>query len=153
MGFFSRRSNSRLRTCDSRLVDLFEDVVTWFDCTVLEGHRGEEAQNAAADAGHSKVRWPDGEHNDYPSEAVDAGPYDPNVRGVNWDTKIIPSQHRHLVRWKALWNLCRFYYFAGFVIGMARARGLPLRWGGDWDRDTELDDQQFRDLVHFEIDE
>jgi len=26
-----------------------------------------------------------------------------------------------------------------------------LRWGGDWDRDTQVDDNNFDDLVHFEL--
>jgi len=29
--------------------------------------------------------------------------------------------------------------------------GVTLRWGGDWDRDTEVQDNSFDDLVHFEI--
>ena len=29
--------------------------------------------------------------------------------------------------------------------------GIDLRWGGDWDRDTEVRDNTFDDLVHFEI--
>lgn len=45
----------------------------------------------------------------------------------------------------------RFHYFAGFVLGMATARGVKLRWGGDWDSDTEVDDNVFDDLPHFEL--
>ncbi len=71
------------------------------------------------------------------------------MRGVNWDIEIAEPKYG-LVRWKGVWNLCRFYYFAGFVMGTAAAMGVRLRWGGDWDGDTELDDQKFRDLVHFE---
>jgi len=26
---------------------------------------------------------------------------------------------------------------------------IPIRWGGDWDRDHCLSDQSFDDLVHF----
>jgi len=26
-----------------------------------------------------------------------------------------------------------------------------VRWGGDWDRDTELKDNRFMDLVHIEL--
>ncbi len=146
---FSRRSMHGLRTCTTNLQRVFTTVVEWFDCTILEGHRGEEAQNRAHTDGKSRVRWPDGNHNRYPSRAVDVGPYDPVLRGVNWDIKIAEPKYG-LVRWKAVWNLCRFYYFAGFVMGTAAAMGVRLRWGGDWDGDTELDDQQFRDLVHFE---
>jgi len=29
--------------------------------------------------------------------------------------------------------------------------GVDLRWGGDWDSDTEVRDNSFDDLVHFEI--
>jgi hypothetical protein len=28
---------------------------------------------------------------------------------------------------------------------------LKLRWGGDWDMDTEVKDNKFDDLVHFEL--
>lgn len=31
--------------------------------------------------------------------------------------------------------------------------GVTLRWGGDWDSDTEVNDNSFDDLVHFEIKE
>ncbi len=44
---FSRRSQHRLRTCKTSLQDVFNFVVELFDCTILEGHRGEEAQNRA----------------------------------------------------------------------------------------------------------
>ena len=30
-------------------------------------------------------------------------------------------------------------------------KGIPLRWGGDWDVDTELKDNDFDDLPHFEL--
>ncbi len=145
---FSRRSMHRLRTCTTNLQRVFTTVVEWFDCTILEGHRGEEAQNRAYAEGHSKVPWQYGKHNGYPSRATDAGPYDPGMRGVNWDTKIQGDDGK--IRWKAVWNLCRFYYFAGFVMGTAASMGVRLRWGGDWDGDTELDDQKFQDLTHFE---
>jgi hypothetical protein len=31
--------------------------------------------------------------------------------------------------------------------------GIKIRWGGDWDMDTETKDNNFDDLVHFEIKE
>ena len=40
---------------------------------------------------------------------------------------------------------------AGFVMGIANTVGIKLRWGGDWDKDTELKDNKFNDLGHFEI--
>ncbi len=41
--------------------------------------------------------------------------------------------------------------FAGYVLATAKAMGIDLRWGGDWNRDTEVRDNSFDDLVHFEI--
>jgi peptidoglycan L-alanyl-D-glutamate endopeptidase CwlK len=125
---FSARSLERLRTCDPRLQRLFERVVAEYDCTILEGHRGREAQERAFQEGRSKIRWPDGLHNALPSFAVDVAPHP-----VDWN------------------DLKRFYHFGGFVQGVAAAMGLPLRWGGDWDGDNDLGDQRFNDLVHFEL--
>ena len=37
---------------------------------------------------------------------------------------------------------------------MATAKRLGynnMRWGGDWDKDFDLDDQTFNDLCHFEL--
>ena len=45
----------------------------------------------------------------------------------------------------------RFIYFGGFVKGCAYRMNIPLRWGGDWDSDTQLSDNKFDDLVHFEV--
>ena len=128
MARFGKRSNANLRTVDPRLIEIFDAVVVWFDCSILAGHRGEAAQNAAYDAGNSQLRWPDGNHNAYPSKAVDAAPhpYDDTDRE-------------------------RMTLFAGFVIGYARALGYNIRWGGDWNQDTEVKDNSFDDLVHFEI--
>ena len=42
-------------------------------------------------------------------------------------------------------------YFAGMVMGIAKAKGIGLRWGGDWNQNTELKDNGFDDLPHFEI--
>lgn len=130
MPSFSQTSKDRLATCDARLQKVFNEVIKHFDCTILEGHRGEEAQNEAYASGHSKLKYPKGKHNATPSKAVDVAPWP-----VDWsDTK-------------------RFYYFAGFVMGIAKSMGIKLRFGGDWDRDTQLKDNKFNDLVHWEIDE
>lgn len=128
MPSFSARSRERLETCDQRLVAVFHEVVKHFDCTILEGWRSEENQNEAFRTGKSKLKYPDGNHNKQPSFAVDVVPYP-----VDWE------------------NLDRFRYFAGFVMGIASQMGTRLRWGGDWDGDTELRDQRFVDLPHFEV--
>ena len=42
-------------------------------------------------------------------------------------------------------------YFAGMVMGIAKAKGIGLRWGGDWDQDTEVKDNGFDDMPHLEL--
>jgi len=128
MPSFGKKSQERLNTCDPRLVELFEIVVEDFDCTVIEGYRDKEAQNRAFDEGKSKLKFPKGNHNKYPSLAVDVAPYP-----IDWEDRD------------------RFHYFAGFVKGIASQLGLEIRWGGDWDSDTQTRDNNFDDLPHFEV--
>ena len=127
---FGSRSINRIKTCDQRLQELFYEVVKHFDCTIIEGHRGEERQNKAYNDGKSKVKYPNGKHNQFPSVAVDVAPYP-----IDWSDRD------------------RFHYFGGFVLGGAKQKGLNIRWGGDWNQDTQTKDNKFDDLVHFEIKE
>ena len=127
---FGKRSISRLKTCDQKLQELFYEVVKHFDCSIIEGHRGEERQNKAYADGKSKVKYPNGKHNQNPSIAVDVAPYP-----IDWSDRD------------------RFHYFGGFVLGVAKEMGMNIRWGGDWNQDTETKDNKFDDLVHFEIKE
>lgn len=125
---FSATSRNRLATCDESLQRVFERVVSRWDCTVVEGHRDQEAQDRAFREGKSKLRWPNGKHNRLPSRAVDVAPYP-----IDWG------------------NTKRFYAFGGYVLGVAEEMGIALRFGGDWDSDRDLDDQSFNDLIHFEL--
>jgi len=125
---FGKTSKKRLETCDERLQSLFNEVVKVFDCSILVGHRGEEDQNKAYKEGNSQVKWPKGKHNKKPSSAVDVAPYP-----IDWEDRE------------------RFSYFAGFVKGVSWRLNIRVRWGGDWDGDTELSDNNFDDLVHFEL--
>ena len=148
MPSFGRGSKQQLSTCHVLLQRLFERVVLEVDCVVIKGHRGELEQNRAADEGKSKLRWPNGNHNKYPSLAVDVAPYDVTLKGVNWKTNVLDAGKLDK---EGLANLCRFYHFAGVVKGFAQMMGLRIRWGGDWDGDNYFNDQTFNDLVHFEI--
>jgi len=75
MATFSAISRERLETCDERLQRVFREVVKYFDCSILEGHRGQAEQHRDFMTGKSKVDWPNGKHNKMPSKAVDAMPY------------------------------------------------------------------------------
>jgi len=124
---YSDQSRRHLETCIFPLRQVFQTVILEIDHTIIEGGRGRELQNEYFRTGRSRVRWPDGKHNEVPSEAVDAAPYP-----INWNDRE------------------RFVYFAGYVLGTAQALGYVLKWGGDWDQDHDLRDQNFMDLVHFE---
>ena len=128
MPAFGKSSQDKLATCDPRLQKVFNEVVKYFDCTVIEGHRGEEAQNKAFAEGKSKLKYPQGKHNKIPSLAADVLPYP-----IDWN------------------DTNRMRYFAGFVVGIAATMGIKLRWGCDWNQNTELKDNSFNDLPHFEI--
>ena len=128
MPSFGKSSQDKLATCDPRLQKVFNEVIKYFDCTVIEGHRGEEAQNKAFAEGKSKQKYPQGKHNKTPSLAADVLPYP-----IDWN------------------DTNRMRYFAGFVVGIAATMGIKLRWGGDWNQNTELKDNSFNDLPHFEL--
>ena len=125
---FGKRSKERLSTCHKDLQMVFNEVIRHVDCSVLEGHRGEDRQNSLYEEGKTKVRYPNGRHNASPSNAVDITPYP-----VDWEDRE------------------RQTLFAGFVLGIARQMGIKLRWGGDWDMDFQVMDNRFDDFPHFEI--
>ena len=74
MAKFGKRSKERLATCDERLQKVFNEVIKYIDCSVLEGHRSEERQNKLFEEGKTKVKYPKGRHNRSPSRAVDVTP-------------------------------------------------------------------------------
>lgn len=123
---YSDKSLAKLETADDRLQKLFKLAANWWDITILEGHRDVRRQQSLFMAGKTKVRR--SKHNEEPSQAVDAAPYP-----IDWQ------------------DVERFYRFGFFMLGLAAAIGVPLRWGGDWDGDGDITDQKFNDLVHFEV--
>lgn len=142
---FSKQSLEKLFTCDHRLQLVFLEVVKYFDCIILAGHRGKEQQDMLYSQGKTKLKFPYSKHNREPSLAVDVAPY-PLIWPVLKQTT--DSEWR-----KYLKDVARFYAFGGFVLGVASQLNIKLRWGGDWDGDWRFDDQRFDDLVHFELHE
>jgi len=137
MNTFGVTSRNRLATCDLALQELFRAVVKVHDCSILEGHRSEARQ--AELLRQKKTQRTRSLHNESPSRAVDVAPYP-----IAWpDHETDPKKRAQ--------KLSRFYFFAGIVLGIASERAIPIRWGGDWDGDRDLFDQQFFDLVHFEL--
>lgn len=123
---FGSQSRRELISCDKRLQDILNEAIQYFDFSILCGHRSKSEQERLVRLGYSKTMK--SKHLANPSLAVDLAPYP-----INW--KDAP----------------RFRYLAGWIMAVAADKRIPLRWGGDWDNDTDLHDQTFFDLGHFEI--
>ncbi len=128
MATFSKTSKKRLETCDNRLQLILNDVIKVADCTILCGHRNQSDQQKAFETGRSKVQYPNGKHNSYPSMAVDVAPYP-----IDWN------------------DVERFHVFADVMFAIAKKHNVRLRYGGDWDMDGDTTDQTFNDLPHYEV--
>lgn len=139
MPSFGESSRKHLDTCRAEIVKTLEIVVIEYDIIVIEGRRSWERQEELLRLGKTKVGPGESKHNppkladgsedqNWLSDAVDVAPYP-----INWkDAK-------------------RFIYMAGLIIGVGRTLGFDFRWGGNWDEDQVIiDDQNFDDLPHFE---
>jgi len=141
MPSFSNRSLDKLNTCHPDLQRLFRNVIQYYDCTILEGLRTDERQYELFRQGKSKL---DGEHKRSKHQSV-----------IPDDERLSPSLISRAVDvapYPIDWNdTKRFYHFGGLVKGIALQLDIPIRWGGDWDGDNDLNDQTFFDLPHFEL--
>jgi peptidoglycan L-alanyl-D-glutamate endopeptidase CwlK len=129
---FGRKSNINLNSAHPELQRLFREIVKTYDCSVLWGHRTEQQQNEMylAIPPVTKVQWPDSKHNAVPSLAVDVAPW------IDGSVSFEPRQ-------------C--YHFAGYVQATADRLGISITCGADWDRDNNVNDQTFRDIIHFQL--
>jgi peptidoglycan L-alanyl-D-glutamate endopeptidase CwlK len=135
---FGKRSQENLFECHEDLQIIFNTVIEYYDCAVIEGSRSKELQDKYYHSGKSQVQWPKSKHN---------------------TSKEIPlSLAADVVPWPIDWrDKQRFYHFAGFVRGIAemllkqKIISHRIRCGADWDSDNDFKDQNFHDLPHFEL--
>lgn len=128
MATFSGKSLAHLRTLDPRLQSILNEVIKYYDFTILCGHRGQQEQDAAFAAGNSKVRWPNSKHNSLPSKAVDIAPWP--------------------IDWK---DTTRFARLMGHVERAAYEQGIRVRFGLDFSGDGFSADERFLDFPHVEL--
>jgi len=148
---YSNKSREKLNSCHPNLQRLFNEVIKHYNCTILEGKRTDERQYELFHQGKSGL---DGinkksKHQitkeELLSMAIDVVPYPiPN----NWG--VIDLKNRNKIKYQAR-ELAEFYYFSGFVRGIAKIMKIKIRCGADWDGDNDLNDQTFFDLPHFEL--
>ena len=129
---FGRNSRRQLNTADGRLQDIAHTVLKIKDHAVIKGHRNQREQHTAFIEGHSELDWPHGKHNKLPSIAIDVQTYP------------LPQTEQEL-REEQL-------YLLGLYMGVGYMTGIPIRIGGDWDRDGEIADNSFDDFFHVELD-
>lgn len=160
---YSQKSLDRLGRAHPDLRKLFMRVGPRFPNAILETDRSVEQQRRNVEKGVSKTmdsKHIVGEKREL-ADAVDAAPDPlewPDVAKVQ--RRITEMLGRHLsgeqqVELTALIekyakDLGRWYYFGGYVCGVADELGIAVRWGGDWDGDREIRDQSFNDLPHVE---
>jgi peptidoglycan LD-endopeptidase CwlK len=151
---FSIASRRQLDTCEIPLQRVFEHVIVIYDCSILVGHRNQVDQEAAFVGGFTKLHWPNGKHNSLPSKAVDACPYHPQygrLIGDDVQLKSIARANRQTAAWADQMIREHYCHMFGIVLGVGHALGIKLRWGGNWDSDSDLFDNSFDDLAHVEL--
>lgn len=135
----SEFSWSHLKTCDFRLQRLVIRTAEIYEIRVLCGRRSNEEQERLFAEGRSKLRAGQSKHNE--QEHFEDGPDGKLVHAVD----MVP----YPIDWK---DAKRFVFMAGIMMAFAEDEEVPIRWGGNWDRDMViLDDQNFDDLPHFEL--
>jgi len=129
MPTFSEFSETNLQTCHKDLQDLFRQVIRYYDCRIICGHRTTAEQQRLYAKGRTTpgqiVTNCDGlvrksRHQTIPSVAVDVVPYP-----VDWDHE------------------GRFWELAGIVQAFALGMNIKVKWGGHW--------RTFKDLPHYEL--
>jgi|TARA_R110000824_G_scaffold370622_2_gene560250 peptidoglycan LD-endopeptidase CwlK len=129
---FGKRSKKRLEGVHPDLRKVLDEVVKYYDITIIEGKRSQERQNQLVSEGKSKTKF--GKH--VWGKAVDISSYP-----IDWEARD------------------DFHMLGGFVLGIACQMGINIRWGGDWSSSSlykgqrTTKDNGFDDLVHFELKE
>lgn len=124
-------------TLHPKLQQIFDLALTRADLTIVNGWRGEVAQNAAVKAHLSQTPWPKSKHNSMKngkpcSRAADFGLF-PDWTGTK----------------RADYP---FLFAAGLIYSCACELGIKVRMGWDFNRNMKADDN-FEDIDHVELDD
>lgn len=127
---FGSKSREKMSSIRGELKLLLNEAIKIVDFSVLEGHRNNIVQDAYFEAGKSKVKFPNSNHNSYPSKAVDIAPY--------------PYPQNEI-------ELRQAYYLAGIIEGLAHKMRIKIRIGCDWNQDGDIRNDKFQDVWHIEM--
>ena len=126
MANFGRKSLACLETSHPKFIPIAYEVIKVHDHSIIWGHRNEIEQNTAFDDGFSTVQWPDSEHNNLPSTALDVIPW--------------PRQ------WRA--SDIEFVELIAHYMRAAKKYNTKLEWGGFF---ILRDGKHFFDGAHLQL--
>ena len=153
MASFGTSSQKKLNTCEPKIRLICNEAIKYIDFSVITGHRTKEKQNALYPK-FTKLKWPNGKHNKFPSKAIDVAPYiqpygtifgNPNEIVHMMELTDVSEAEAKAFVWKSYARLI------GIMEGIALCNNINIRVGIDWDGDFDMLDQTFHDLGHWEI--
>lgn len=127
---FGKRSKAEMATIEEDLQKILNRAIKVVDFSVREGHRNKAKQDGYFASGKSKLKFPEGKHNCFPSEAVDIAPspYPKTDAGIK-----------------------QAYFLAGIIKGIAVEMGIDIIIGCDWNNDGDIRNDNFQDVWHIEL--
>lgn len=150
MPSFGNKSRNLLDTCHNDIQLILNELIEFYDFSVISGIRTDEEQMALFAQGRSKL---DG----VTKKSKHQGRPDDNGNIVSFAVDIVPYKKGLDPFEENEKNYRRFYMMMGMVKAIAvklKEEGKithSVRFGLDWDGDDEYNDQTFDDLPHFEL--
>lgn len=128
MPSFGSASLSSRAKLHPKLQLIVDEAIKEIDFKILDATRGRAAQEKAFKQGNTKAHFGDSAHNYVPAIAMDLfpAPYD-------WD------------------NTKAFEALSVVILRIAKAKDIPIRWGGDWQMDGNKTTSDNWDKPHYEL--
>ena len=147
---FGKKSLKNLKTCHSDIQRILQEVIKYYDFSVISGIRTTEEQQALFKDGKSKL---DGIN----KKSKHQGRKDGSGMKVSFAVDLMPYKKGTNAFSGKKKDLARFY----FMMGLVKATAMRLldegtishkiRFGMDWNSNDVYTDQSFDDLPHFEL--
>ncbi len=145
MSVFGTTSQRNLAEAHHDLQRLFNFVIQYWDCSVIDGARTVAEQRQNVLKGVSKtmnsMHLPQA---DGTAHAVDVMPFPFDWNKIEKGLRAIKTADGGM-------EIAEVYMFQGFVAGAAAVMGIKIRQGADWNSNRQFDDQTFHDLPHTEM--
>ena len=155
MPSFGTRSKAKLDQADPKIQLVMHRAIEIVDFAILTTYRNQADQDEAFRLKRSTKQWPHSKHNRLPSPAIDIAPWLPSTPHIDWRTDVALRDawrvRDEIEAAKILENIKRWFATVNIILGVAHGLGIPMRSGGDWDRDFQFDDHRLIDLPHLEL--